>query len=235
MEGLLKGIFLISISQLFILGYYLVCKQYTNVYIQEKRVYDVMVSVKKHLSEPEGLLLLILYLMVSWNHKWLPQSYYDTNSSVQWIDVGRQLLVQDGLQYICHRIEHAIPLLYKLTHKKHHFFTNPNLFDSFQGSILDTSFMVIMPLYVTSHIIHTNTESYIVFGTIYSSWLTLIHSEFVHIWDPYLSKLGIGTAADHHVHHKTFKYNYGHIFMYWDILCYTYRNPSYVFGKNAHR
>ena len=29
---------------------------------------------------------------------------------------------------------------------------------------------------------------------------------------------GFGTAADHHVHHKMFKYNYGHLFMYWDML-----------------
>jgi hypothetical protein len=27
--------------------------------------------------------------------------------------------------------------------------------------------------------------------------------------------LGIGTAADHHVHHKLFKYNFGHIFMWF--------------------
>ena len=30
--------------------------------------------------------------------------------------------------------------------------------------------------------------------------------------------VGFGTAADHHVHHKLFVFNYGHLFMYWDRL-----------------
>ena len=38
-------------------------------------------------------------------------------------------------------------------------------------------------------------------------------------------KLGIGTAGDHHVHHRTFTSNYGHIFMYWDYLFGTYKSP----------
>jgi lathosterol oxidase len=37
------------------------------------------------------------------------------------------------------------------------------------------------------------------FGTIYASWLTLIHSEIQHPWDPVFRKLGLGTASDHHV------------------------------------
>ena len=37
-----------------------------------------------------------------------------------------------------------------------------------------------------------------------------------------------GTAADHHVHHKTFVYNYGHIFMWWDRLIGTYKAPESV-------
>jgi len=32
--------------------------------------------------------------------------------------------------------------------------------------------------------------------------------------DRYVRWLGVGTAADHHVHHKLFKYNYGHLFMW---------------------
>jgi lathosterol oxidase len=39
--------------------------------------------------------------------------------------------------------------------------------------------------------------------------LTLIHAEYRHPWDPLFRALGWGTAADHHVHHSLFKYNYG--------------------------
>lgn len=43
----------------------------------------------------------------------------------------------------------------------------------------------------------------------------------------------MGTPADHHVHHKLFKYNYGHIFMWWDRLFGTYRNPNTVSVFNS--
>ena len=36
---------------------------------------------------------------------------------------------------------------------------------------------------------------------------------------------GLGTAGDHHVHHKCFIYNYGHLFMWWDMMAGTYRSP----------
>jgi sterol desaturase/sphingolipid hydroxylase (fatty acid hydroxylase superfamily) len=64
-----------------------------------------------------------------------------------------------------------------------------------------------------------------VFGTTYSAWLTLIHAEFTHPWDPLCRALGVGTAGDHHVHHKLFTSNYGHLFMYWDKLLGTYKSP----------
>ena len=54
---------------------------------------------------------------------------------------------------------------------------------------------------------------------------TLIHCEFVHPWDRLFRLLGIGTAWDHNIHHALFKYNYGHFFMYWDMLYGTYKDP----------
>ena len=68
------------------------------------------------------------------------------------------------------------------------------------------------------------------FGSLYANWLTFLHSEYSHPWDKILFKyIGFGTAADHHVHHKLFVYNYGHLFMYWDIFFGTYKNPSTIF------
>ena len=231
MHGLITGLLSVAVAQSFVLGYYALMKHHSIVsYIQKKRDYHLLSMMKRHLSQPEGFCLLLLYLTVSWHFRWLPESYYLLDTPIRWVDVTKQLLVQDALQYSCHVLEHVIPSLYKITHRHHHRFTNPTLFDSFQGSVLDTVTMVVVPLYVTSQIVHTNHRSYIAFGTLYSSWLTLIHSEFVHWWDPYLAMIGIGTASDHHVHHKLFKYNYGHVFMYWDILCGTYKHPKMVFG-----
>jgi lathosterol oxidase len=66
------------------------------------------------------------------------------------------------------------------------------------------------------------------FGSLYANWLTLIHAEYVHPWDHVFRIIGFGTAADHHVHHKLFIYNYGHLFMYWDKVFNTYKDPKDV-------
>eukprot|EP01035_Chromulina_nebulosa_P019974 gene19974-25943_t len=99
-----------------------------------------------------------------------------------------------------HRLD---PRLYKASHKPHHRFTNPR-------------------------IVPANVWSYMAFGSLYANWLTLIHSEYSHPWDSLFRKIGFGTAADHHVHHKLFVYNFGHLFMYWDKLFGTYKSPSEV-------
>ena len=61
-----------------------------------------------------------------------------------------------------------------------------------------------------------------------SAWLCLIHSEVHNPWDGMFRRLGLGTAADHHVHHRTFIYNYGHTMMWWDRLAGTYKSPERV-------
>jgi sterol desaturase/sphingolipid hydroxylase (fatty acid hydroxylase superfamily) len=96
------------------------------------------------------------------------------------------------------------------------------------GSMADTFLMILLPLYVTANVVHCNVWTYMAFGSLYANWLTLIHSEYSHAWDPAFRLVGFGTAADHHVHHKLFKYNYGHLFMYWDMLAGTYRAPASV-------
>ena len=56
----------------------------------------------------------------------------------------------------------------------------------------------------------------------------MIHSEVHNPWDRAFRRLGLGTAADHHVHHRTFIYNYGHTMMWWDRLAGTYKAPDSV-------
>jgi sterol desaturase/sphingolipid hydroxylase (fatty acid hydroxylase superfamily) len=70
--------------------------------------------------------------------------------------------------------------------------------------------MILVPLAATAQLLHANVWEYMLFGGLWSGWLCLIHSEVHHPWDPLFRALGLGTAADHHVHHRTFIYNYGH-------------------------
>ena len=128
-----------------------------------------------------------------------------------------------------HLAEHKLePEIYKKSHKPHHRFKAPRLFDAFNGSVADTVLMILIPLYITANLVHCNVWSYMAFGTIYANYLTLIHSEYPHPWDKTFRTLGVATASDHHVHHALFTKNYGHLFTYWDRLIGTYKSPLAV-------
>ena len=145
-----------------------------------------------------------------------------------------QLVINDFLQTIMHYAEHKLsPAIYKSSHKPHHRFLNPKMFDAFNGSVTDTICMILIPLSITAQLVHCNVWSYMTFGATYASWLTLIHSEIQHPWDPLFRKFGLGTASDHHVHHKCFVFNYGHLFMWWDMLLGTYRSPLSIESFNT--
>ena len=67
--------------------------------------------------------------------------------------------------------------------------------------------MILIPLAVTAQLLHANVWEYMAFGAAWSAWLCLIHSEVHHPWDGLFRLLGLGTAGDHHVHHRTFIFN----------------------------
>lgn len=193
------------------------------------RPYSFSEAVATHVGQPGGLLMLVVYLSTYWMFDLMPCSYYSFGGGIRPHIVAAQMVSQDLLQYIMHWLEHkASPEFYKLSHKPHHRFTNPRWADAFNGSIGDTFTMILIPLFITAQLVHANVWEYMVFGASWSAWLVLIHSETAHPWDPLFRKLGLGTAADHHVHHKTFVYNYGHIVMWWDKLLGTYKDPATV-------
>jgi len=199
--------------------------------VQRGRIngYEWKEGLFTHIVQVEGFVLLGGYLAVTWIFGLMPASYYKLDGKINWWHVALQLLLQDAVQYALHVFEHrAHAAIYKYSHKPHHRFTNPRLFDAFNGSMTDTILMILIPLLVTKSVIHANVWSYMAFGSLYSSWLTLIHSEWAHPWDKAFRTVGFGTAADHHVHHALFIYNFGHLFMYCDWLCGTYKCPSEV-------
>ena len=235
--GLCLGILAVFIGHVFLIPIFYLYKNghfsSTNtkpksIQSQGERPYLFMEGLTTHLSQPEGFVLLTLYLSITWMFNLMPSSYYSFDGCIQWTKVFLCLTVQDGLQYIMHRLEHAIsPEFYKKSHKPHHRFTNPRLFDAFNGSIPDTVLMILIPLYATANIVRScNVWTYMAFGSMYANFLVLIHSEYVFPWDGIFRKFGLGTPGDHHVHHKLFKYNYGHLFMWFDYMGGTYRNPQ---------
>ncbi|KAJ8608982.1 hypothetical protein CTAYLR_008970 [Chrysophaeum taylorii] len=234
--GLLLGLFAVAWGHVFVVAYQYarwrgsrVFGPLVKVQPNEERTYEFSEGVATHLFQPEGFVVLGLYLSATWLCGWMPRSYYRFDGGIEWAKVAMCLLVQDALQFAMHRLEHSVsPSFYKSSHKPHHRFTNPRTFDAFNGSLADTLLMILVPLFATAWIVRCNVWSYMTFGTLYANWLVLIHSEYHHLWDPVFLMLKFGTAADHHVHHKLFIKNYGHLFMYWDLMCGTYKDPRGV-------
>lgn len=229
--GLSLGILAVAVGQFFTLVFFYVFKYHTEATaIQSKgaRPYEFLEGLKTHLAQPEGFGMLVGYLCFTWMLNLMPQSYYSFDGHIQLPELCLCLVIQDGIQYLMHRLEHDLSAaFYQASHKPHHRFTNPRLFDAFNGSVVDTFCMIIVPLLGTAHIVRTaNVWTYMAFGSTYACWLTLIHSEYKFVWDSLFRRLGLGTPADHHVHHKFFKYNFGHLFMWFDQLCGTYRDPK---------
>ena len=247
-RGLIYGLLSVALGQIFVVipYYYLLRKQYIKrPFIQQKFEEEYkrrepspsgrnswdeestfLSEMKNHLFQLEGFFLLGTYLSVTWIFNLMPETYYDLDQPVKFLDVLLQLLVVDFFQTIMHFGEHYVANFYIKSHKPHHVFKSPRLFDAFDGSFMDTICMILIPLYLTANIVRTNMWSYAAFGTIYGNYLCLIHSEYSHSFDPVFRMLGIGTAGDHHVHHKLFKYNYGHLFMIWDRFLFgTYKSP----------
>lgn len=233
--GLSLGILAVAIGQIFTLIFFISWKldylPVPKVTIQKvgPPAYEITPSLKHHLAQPEGFVMLGGYLILTWMYGIMPASYYSFSGGINWTHVFLQLLIQDFIQFIMHFLEHVIhPYFYRLTHKPHHRFINPKIFDAFNGSFYDTLFMILIPLVFTARIVPANVWSYMTFGSLYANWLTLIHSEFHLPWDGLFYFFGFGTAGDHHVHHKLFKFNFAHLFTYWDRVSNTYRSPKKV-------
>jgi hypothetical protein len=208
--GLSLGILAVAIGQVWVWVFFYLFKfgylgrQPVSIQAKGARPYDFQEGLITHISQPEGFVALVGYLAVTWMMHLMPNSYYSFEGSIQWKDLFICLCLQDGIQYVMHILEHKVsPAFYIKSHKPHHRFTNPRLFDAFNGSLADTFCMIIMPLFITANIMRNcNVWTYMAFGSTYASWLTLIHSEYVFPWDATFRRLGFGTPADHHVHHK---------------------------------
>ena len=226
------GLASVFFSQIITILYFYFYKQ--TSYCKSKRIQNKIVNysftdeTKKHLTQIEGLVMLGSYLSITWMYDIMPDSYYLSEGYVNMIHVLQQCLIVDFFQTVMHVLEHKgfyiSRYIYITSHKPHHKFFNPILFNAFDGSIFDTFVMIIIPLMITAQMVHCNLWSYIMFGCIYSTSLTLIHSEYEHPWDYILEWFGIGTAKFHNIHHKLQKYNYGHMFIYWDYIMGTYKH-----------
>jgi hypothetical protein len=174
--GLVLGISGVAVGQLFVILFFYL---YSNnvlpiadaVQVNGAPKYVFFEGLKTHLSQPEGFALLVTYLTATWMFRLMPTSYYSFHGHIQWTKLILCLICQDGVQYLMHLAEHRIsPQFYISSHKPHHRFTNPKLFDAFNGSTADTVCMILIPLYITANLVHCNVWTYMAFGSTYANW-----------------------------------------------------------------
>jgi len=202
-RGLLYGLFTTSMSQI-------------SIFFYSKLRFNDLIH---HILAFEGIPLSYLFLFLYWTGGFLPTSYYDLTLRFEAPRFIGMLAVQDLLQYISHLAAHKFKFKY---HWPHHKATTPKILDAFKGSVLDTSLMVLLPMFITLQVFHANCVTLQIFGSFYSSYLILIHADYEHSWERITSKLGFATARDHRLHHQKRNVNFGHIFRIWDVLFKTY-------------
>ena len=138
--GLSLGILAVVVGQIFVLTYFRARQsgnlgKLTSIQKNGPPKYDFFEGLMTHLSQPEGFIMLGSYLIGTWMLGLMPSSYYSFSGGINWSHVALQLLSQDGIQYLMHLVEHKLDArLYKASHKPHHKFTNPRMFDAFNGS-----------------------------------------------------------------------------------------------------
>uniref|UniRef100_A0A7S3UIH3 Fatty acid hydroxylase domain-containing protein n=1 Tax=Oxyrrhis marina TaxID=2969 RepID=A0A7S3UIH3_OXYMA len=133
----------------------------------------------------------------------------------------------DFLMWCIHFCQHYWPWLYHHTHDQHHKIKSPTIVVALTGYLPDTCVLIIVPLYATLRVIPCgNFVTVFMFASMALWHLHMIHSEFMHPWDPILQKLGLVTTHDHHVHHLRPRKNLAHFFSIYDKMFGTYVDPS---------
>lgn len=212
-KGLVFGLMMSSVSQVCIF-------LYENLYFKD---------FLNHLIVLEGTPLTYLFLGIYWTSGTLPNTYYDLSYDFQITKFFTMLALQDFFQYLSHYIAHKIKFQY---HWPHHKAYIPNILDAFKGTLLDTSLMILVPIILTTQIIKTNCITFQIFGSFYSSYLILIHAHYEHSWEKYICRIGFMTTEDHREHHKKRNINYGHIFIFWDVIFNTGHRNLQNYRKN---
>lgn len=163
-----------------------------------------------------GMPLLFTLLACAWNLFLLPSSVYvhGIPSIYQiWLLVISVDFIQFFLHFSFHKKLFGLNLFN--SHNVHHKAKNPTPKDAFSTGIFDSIIQLIIPIYLSIHLIKPNRTTVITFGLLYSQWLLYIHSEWSEISNYLVS------PSYHKEHHKNQKVHFAHVFPLWDYLMNT--------------
>lgn len=163
----------------------------------------------------EGIFLVFLFFFIIDYFHYIPNTFYNTEWTIETIKIVQFLSCFDFLQYWFHRCEHYLKIYF---HRHHHSFHRPTVRESFIGHVQDTIFMILLPLFICMNLFPTNMYSFIVIGSIFSNHFLYIHNNWNTFFDKYLPRVGLMNAELHQKHHQYFNCNFGHLFIMYDYF-----------------
>ena len=166
-------------------------------------------NLRIHFTNLNGLPLMFLYLFTLYRFNCLPTS---VSNRLNVYNSVKAVVALDFLMFIAHYLEHKFKSSY---HKIHHKYIYPKWYNSFEVHIIDALVMIFIPLSMTLYCVALTNYELLIFGTLVSTHLTILHSENIP-FENILSKLHIGTPAFHKKHHLHFQKNFGHVLTLWD-------------------
>ena len=150
-------------------------------------------------------------------------AYFDLLPSTMWThgrpsfyDCLQMAIIQDGIQFCLHMLEHRFHFQ---SHRVHHRHVHPTSLDAFHTGTMDGLIQLVLPLWITLHVVEPNKTSAALFGTCYALWLQWIHAD--NTFALKLRSKFFVTPTFHRRHHTHPCTNFGHILTLWDWLCGT--------------
>lgn len=153
----------------------------------------------------------------------------------------------DAHFYVAHRLAHVYPTLYKFFHKKHHYYTAPDVFGAYyvtyQSHFMTEQLVVLLAAYaglprdVFTWTIYMGTLDTCVkhsghsIGSV-ARGMPCSYETLMTILSPWSLVLGGAGAAEHDWHHEKFFKNYALSYNYLDQLFGSY-HPGRVGGEEV--
>jgi len=186
-------------------------------------------------------------LLTSWVYAFFP---FGAPSSSWAVFIGWTCALAvywDAHFYVAHRLAHVYPTLYKFFHKKHHYYTAPDVFGAYyvtyQSHVMTEQLVVLLAAYaglprdVFTWTIFMGTLDTCVkhsghsIGSVQRG-MPCSYETLMTILNPWSLVLGGAGAAEHDWHHEKFFKNYALSYNYLDRLFGSY-HPGRVAGEEV--
>ena len=177
---------------------------------------------------------LSIYLGVQIRRVFGVVPYLDRYNLSFGVQVILWVLIVDFLSYVFHRLEHSVPVLWRI-HSTHHSIENLNSINQYSHwfESMFRLFMIVLPI---ATLVATPPLELTVFASVYAVWSSYTHCDRVEARLPKWAAYFLIDNVCHRYHHgrseRFHQSNYGNMFTVWDHL---FRTRSVPVGNEFPR